>query len=228
MNFGTEKLTTFFARVAFATVLIACCGLDKVLNVLNVAMTDTQNQISLILVVAICVGYAETGQLAESWRKRKLRRNGRKDNQARPSTKRWHFMNKTVRATLIAILLGMAAGAIFAIVPAAFAQDAFVNREGWYKGSYYSGGSVNGQIWPQVRDYDPSAPNLSGVQTGSIPDLVPGATVLQRINAERSKENGYWILLSTLVFLLVFLLLISFGKFLHLVYADPRIIEGNS
>ncbi len=33
-------------------------------------------------------------------------------------------MNKTVRATLIAILLGMAAGAIFAIVPAAFAKDA--------------------------------------------------------------------------------------------------------
>ncbi len=63
----------------------------------------------------------------------------------------------TKKLTLIAILLGMAAGAIFAIVPAAFAKDAVVNRPrdifyGMYTYSEdsvsfdYPSGAVNGHL----------------------------------------------------------------------------------
>jgi hypothetical protein len=69
------------------------------------------------------------------------------------STKRWHVMNKTVKTTLSAILLSMAAGAIFAIVPAAFAQ----NEDQGY-------GFVNGTIGPQ----GPDAVCVPGIAEGAI------------------------------------------------------------
>ncbi len=110
MKFGTKKLTTFFATVAFAAVLTACGGLDHVLNAANrffnsfyncttldligwhffdctlyligwALTTDARYLTGLILAVAICGG--EAGQLADSWRKWELARQLRKGNQAR-------------------------------------------------------------------------------------------------------------------------------------------------
>ncbi len=142
----------------------------------------------------------------------------------------------------MAILLGMAAGAIFAIAPAAFAytymydgttNGALLEPQGpdaVYVPGINTAGRVSWSIVEQIERNDiiisnflwqNDASHYYHSKYSSVIDFVRWVSEKQLIDARQahgeqsSEENGYWILLSTLVFLLVFLLLISFGKFLQ-------------
>ncbi len=103
MKFGTKKLTTFFATVAFVAALIASGvmqpfkvdesrGMTPLESVLNATVqylcwTIPNGQylviIGWILMVAIWL-ICEAEQLADSWRQRQLVSQLRKGNLARP------------------------------------------------------------------------------------------------------------------------------------------------
>lgn len=140
--------------------------------------------------------------------------------------RRCHFMNKTFRATLIAILLGAAAGAIFAIVPTELAQPAseatgpsglaqpaidagpsgnwsgYYNHGGW--SGYYCNGGFNGTIGPQ----------------GPDAIIVQGTPVV-----EQNREENHWIFLSPFVALLLYRL-ISFSKCFHFLQQNKCNSQG--
>jgi hypothetical protein len=107
------------------------------------------------------------------------------------------------RVTLLAILLCLAAGAIFAIAPAAFAQNALYDGPSGDWSGYYNHGGWSGYY------------NHGGF-VGTIPPQGPDATIVQgtRVVEQSGEENGHWIFLSAFAFLALFRLTLL-GKFLQ-------------